>query len=104
LLDFQKLPPNIEAKAVFCNNQMSLAEVDVYGFDFYYTLGKAQSQCCQVAEITAKNLRGQKKCPPQLIIVMIHILYLVSLQYISKSLDLHVIISANGVIKKMLQI
>ncbi len=38
---FQKLPPNIEANAVFCNDQISLAEVDVYGFDYDYTLGKA---------------------------------------------------------------
>jgi hypothetical protein len=36
----QKLPPNIDANAVFCNDQISLAEVDVYGFDYDYTLGR----------------------------------------------------------------
>ena len=37
-LTSKKLPPNIEAFGVFCNDQTDLDEVDVYGFDYDYTL------------------------------------------------------------------
>ena len=34
----KKFPPNIETFGVFCNDQTDLDEVDVYGFDYDYTL------------------------------------------------------------------
>jgi len=34
----KKLPPDIEPNAVFCNDQIDLSEVEVYGFDYDYTL------------------------------------------------------------------
>jgi len=37
-LTSKKLPPNIETFGVFCNDQTDLDEVDVYGFDYDYTL------------------------------------------------------------------
>ena len=37
-LSCKKLPSNIEPQAVFCNDQIDLDEVQVYGFDYDYTL------------------------------------------------------------------
>ena len=34
----KKLPSDIDPHAVFCNNQIDLQEVEVYGFDYDYTL------------------------------------------------------------------
>ncbi|XP_023340841.1 5'-nucleotidase domain-containing protein 3 isoform X2 [Eurytemora carolleeae] len=34
----KKLPPDIETKAAFCNDQIDLSEVEIYGFDYDYTL------------------------------------------------------------------
>jgi len=37
-LNSKKFPPDIETFGVFCNDQTDLDEVDVYGFDYDYTL------------------------------------------------------------------
>jgi len=37
-LGCKKLPSDIDPTAVFCNNQIDLKEVEVYGFDYDYTL------------------------------------------------------------------
>jgi len=37
-LGCKKLPPDIEVNQVFCNDQIDLSEVEVYGFDYDYTL------------------------------------------------------------------
>ena len=34
----KKLPDDINPLAVFCNNEVNLQEVEVYGFDYDYTL------------------------------------------------------------------
>merc|ERR1719308_690535 len=34
----KKLPPDIDPKCVFCNDEINLSEVEVYGFDDDYTL------------------------------------------------------------------
>jgi hypothetical protein len=34
----KKLPSDIDPHAVFCNNHIDLQEVEVYGFDYDYTL------------------------------------------------------------------
>jgi len=34
----KKLPPDIETNQVFCNDEVDLSEVEVYGFDYDYTL------------------------------------------------------------------
>ena len=34
----KKLPPNVDANSIFTSNELDLNEVDVYGFDYDYTL------------------------------------------------------------------
>ncbi len=34
----KKLPPNVNLKGVFACNQLDLKEIEVYGFDYDYTL------------------------------------------------------------------
>ena len=37
-LNSKKLPPDIDRAGVFCNDRTDLREVEVYGFDYDYTL------------------------------------------------------------------
>lgn len=34
----KKLPPDVDSKGVFACNQLDLREIEVYGFDYDYTL------------------------------------------------------------------
>lgn len=34
----KKLPPDIDSGGVFCNDRISLGEVEIYGYDYDYTL------------------------------------------------------------------
>ena len=39
----KRLPPDVNTKSVFANAELNLAEIDVYGFDYDYTLATYRS-------------------------------------------------------------
>ena len=43
-LQCKKLPADIDPLAVFCNNRIDLQEVEVYGFDYDYTLASYKKE------------------------------------------------------------
>ena len=43
-LKSKKLPPDVDIGGVFCNDRLDLGEVDVYGFDYDYTLASYKKQ------------------------------------------------------------
>lgn len=64
------LPASIDPEAVFANNEMDLAQVDVYGFDYDYTLaGYSDSLQYDIFEmgkqalLKTKNVRDKYKVP-----------------------------------------
>ena len=62
----KKLPPDIECFGVFCNNETDLSNVDVYGFDYDYTLAAYKTGVEYLIHDIAKELLVKKfGYPPQ---------------------------------------
>lgn len=59
-LTCKKIPPDIETFGVFCNDQTDLAEVDVYGFDYDYTLASYKKGVEFLIHDIARNELVQK--------------------------------------------
>ena len=56
-----ELPASINPEAVFANNEMDLAQVDVYGFDYDYTLaGYSDSLQYTIFEMGKQSLLKTK--------------------------------------------
>lgn len=59
-LESKKLPPDINSFGVFCNYQADLKEVDVYGFDYDYTLAAYKTGVEYLIHDIAKELLVEK--------------------------------------------
>ena len=63
-LSCKKLPADIDPHAVFCNNQIDLQEVEVYGFDYDYTLASYKKGVeYLIHDIARENLVSQYGYP-----------------------------------------
>ena len=63
-LGCKKLPSDIDPTAVFCNNQIDLKEVEVYGFDYDYTLASYKKSVeCLIHDIAREGLVTQYGYP-----------------------------------------
>ena len=52
----KKLPPDIDSRAVFANAQLDLIDIDVYGFDYDYTLASYKTSVEDFIHDAAKNV------------------------------------------------
>ena len=55
------MPPDIDPKAVFANAQLDLSEIDVYGFDYDYTLARYNQQLEEFIHDKAKQILVEEK-------------------------------------------
>jgi hypothetical protein len=51
----KKLPPNVDPLGVFANDDIDLGEIDVYGFDYDYTLATYRTDVEQLIHHCAKQ-------------------------------------------------
>ncbi len=52
----KKLPPDINSRTVFANSQLDLANIDVYGFDYDYTLASYKTSVEAFIHDSAKQI------------------------------------------------
>ena len=60
----QTLPVNINIEAIFCNNELDLRDIEVYGFDYDYTLAIYKKPLAEVIYNLARDnlVREYKVC------------------------------------------
>ncbi len=56
LIAAKKLPPDIDSRSVFCNSELSLSDIDVYGFDYDYTLARYNQSVEKFIHDSAKKI------------------------------------------------
>ena len=56
LISDKKLPPDIDPRAVFANAQLDLGDIDIYGFDYDYTLASYKTSVEDFIFDTARNI------------------------------------------------
>ena len=52
----KKLPPDIDPRAVFANAQLDMSDIDVYGFDYDYTLASYKTRVEDFIHDSAKTV------------------------------------------------
>ncbi len=52
----KKSPPDIDARSVFSNSQLALGDIDVYGFDYDYTLARYRMSVERYIHDSAKQI------------------------------------------------
>ena len=64
----QKLPEDVNKLGIFANDELSLGEIDVYGYDYDYTLAAYKKATVEkmIHSLAKKGLTFNTSCPNQL--------------------------------------